>query len=129
MIWTGLTFVVLGHHDGRFLHLPGLFGFFPSSSPTPASWAATEGRSVDGFEMQFATNHLGHFVLAIRIASLLKPGGRLVMVSSAGRRGADVDLDDPGFEHSPYDPLVAYRRSKTATLLFAVEIDRRLSTC
>ncbi len=87
--------------------------------------AVPEGRTVDGFETQFATNHLGHFVLANRIASLLKPGGRLVMVSSAGHRGADVDLDDTNFEQSPYNPLVAYRRSKTATILFAVEFDRR----
>ena len=50
---------------------------------------------------------------------------RLVMVASAGHRGADIDLDDPNFVHTPYDPLVAYRRSKTATILFAVEFDRR----
>ena len=83
--------------------------------------AVPEGRTVDGFETHLATNHLGHFVLANRIARLLELGGRLVMVSSAGHRRADVDLDDPNFERSPYDPLVAYRRSKTATVLFAVE--------
>ncbi len=87
--------------------------------------ASPRGLTADGFETQFGTNHLGHFVLVNRIARLLAPGGRLVMVSSAGHRGADVDLDDPNFERTPYDPLVAYRRSKTATILFAVEFDRR----
>ena len=87
--------------------------------------ATPRGTTPDGFETQFATNYLGHFVLVNRIARLLKPGGRLVMVSSAGHRGADVDLDDPGFERTAYDPLTAYRRSKTATILFAVEFDRR----
>ena len=80
---------------------------------------------MDGFETQFATNHLGHFVLVNRLAGLIEPGGRLVMVSSAGHRGADVDLDDPSFERTPYDPLVAYRQSKTAVILAAVEFDRR----
>ena len=87
--------------------------------------ATPRGTTADGFETQFGTNHLGHFVLVNRIAGLFKPGGRLVTVSSAGHRGADVDLDDPGFERTPYDPLVAYRRSKTATILFATEFDRR----
>lgn len=48
-----------------------------------------------------------------------------MIVSSAGHRGADIDLDDPNFERTLYDPLVAYRRSKTATILFAVAFDRR----
>ena len=87
--------------------------------------AAPKGVTADGFETQFGTNHLGHFVLVNRTASLFKPGGRLVIVSSAGHRGADVDLDDPNFERTPYDPLTAYRQSKTATILFAVEFDRR----
>lgn len=87
--------------------------------------ASPEGVTVDGFETQFGTNYLGHFVLINRIASLINPGGRVVVVASAGHRGADVDLVDPNFEHTPYEPLVAYRRSKTATVLFAVEFDRR----
>ena len=87
--------------------------------------AAPKGTTADGFETQFGTNYLGHFVLVNSIANLFRPGGRLVMVSSAGHRGADVDLDDPNFERTPYDPLKAYRRSKTATILFAVEFDRR----
>jgi NAD(P)-dependent dehydrogenase (short-subunit alcohol dehydrogenase family) len=83
------------------------------------------GQTVDGFETQFGTNHLGHFVLVNRIAGLIKPGGRLVNLSSAGHRFADVDLDDPGFERTEYAPFVAYGRSKTANILFAVEFDRR----
>ncbi len=82
-------------------------------------------RTADGFETQFGTNHLGHFVLVNRIASLIAPAGRLVNVSSAGHRYSDVDLDDPNFERTPYDPRIAYGRSKTANILFAVEFDRR----
>ena len=59
------------------------------------------GKTADGFETQFGTNHLGHFVLVNRIASLMKPGSRLVNLSSAGHRRADVDLDDPNFERAP----------------------------
>lgn len=83
------------------------------------------GHTADGFETQFGTNHLGHFVLINRIASLLNPGGRLVNLSSAGHRYADVDLDDPDFERTAYDPWIGYGRSKTANILFAVEFDRR----
>jgi NAD(P)-dependent dehydrogenase (short-subunit alcohol dehydrogenase family) len=87
--------------------------------------AVPKGTTRDGFETQFGTNHLGHFVLVNRIASLLRPGSRLVNLSSAGHRFADVDLEDPNFEHSPYAEFVAYGRSKTANVLFAVEFDRR----
>ena len=83
------------------------------------------GRTTDGFETQFGTNHLGHFVFVNRIAKLLRSGGRLVNLSSAGHRRADVDLDDPNFERTPYEPFIAYGRSKTANILFAVEFDRR----
>jgi NAD(P)-dependent dehydrogenase (short-subunit alcohol dehydrogenase family) len=83
------------------------------------------GKTADGFETQFGTNHLGHFVLVNRIASLMKPGSRLVNLSSAGHRYADVDLADPNFERGAYDPWAAYGRSKTANILFAVEFDRR----
>ena len=87
--------------------------------------ACPKGQTSDGFETQFGTNHLGHFVLVNRIASLLKPGARLVNLASAGHRFSDVDLDDPNFEHTPYAEFVAYGRSKTANILFAVEFDRR----
>jgi NAD(P)-dependent dehydrogenase (short-subunit alcohol dehydrogenase family) len=87
--------------------------------------ACPQGQTADGFETQFGTNHLGHFVLVNRIAGLLKPGGRLVNLSSSGHRFADVNLDDPNFEHTEYTEFGAYGRSKTANILFAVEFDRR----
>src|SRR5262249_37786752 len=83
------------------------------------------GHTVDGFETQFGTNHLGHFVLVNRIASLIRPGGRLINLSSSGHRFSNVDLEDPNFERTPYEPFVAYGRSKTANILFAVAFDRR----
>jgi NAD(P)-dependent dehydrogenase (short-subunit alcohol dehydrogenase family) len=87
--------------------------------------ACPQGRTSDGFETQFGTNHLGHFVLINRIASLLRPGSRVVSLASSGHRFSDIDLDDPNFERTTYDPFVAYGRSKTANILFAVEFDRR----
>jgi NAD(P)-dependent dehydrogenase (short-subunit alcohol dehydrogenase family) len=87
--------------------------------------ACPKGKTADGFETQFGTNHLGHFVLVNRIASLLKAGSRLVNLSSAGHRYSDVNLEDPNFEHTPYEEFIAYGRSKTANVLFAVEFDRR----
>ena len=83
------------------------------------------GHTTDGFEMQFGTNHLGHFVLINRIAPLLRPGGRVITLSSSGHRFSNVDLDDPNFAHTPYDPFVAYGRSKTANILFSVAFDQR----
>ncbi len=87
--------------------------------------ATPKGKTADGFETQFGTNHLGHFVFVNRIAPLIREGGRLVNLASAGHRFSDVDLDDPNFETTPYEPFVAYGRSKTANVLFAVEFDRR----
>src|SRR5271155_308730 len=83
------------------------------------------GHTADGFETQFGTNHLGHFVLINRIAPLLRKGSRLINLSSAGHRFSNVDLDDPNFERTPYEPFLAYGRSKTANILFAVGFDRR----
>jgi len=82
-------------------------------------------QTTDGFELQFGTNHLGHFLFVNRIARLLRRGGRLINLSSAGHRFSNVDLQDPNFQKTPYDPFVAYGRSKTANILFAVEFDRR----
>ena len=56
------------------------------------------GHTGDGFETQFGTNHLGHFVLVNRIAPLIRAGGRLINLSSSGHRFSNVDLDDPNFE-------------------------------
>src|SRR6266478_3029263 len=83
------------------------------------------GHTEDGFETQFGTNHLGHFVLVNRIAPLLGTGGRLINLASAGHRFSNVDLADPNFERTPYDPWVAYGLSKTANILFAVAFDLR----
>ena len=87
--------------------------------------ACPKGTTAEGFETQLGTNHLGHFVLVNRIASLMRRGSRLVNLSSAGHRYADVDLEDPNFVRTPYAEFVAYGRSKTANVLFAVEFDRR----
>ena len=87
--------------------------------------ACPQGKTADGFETQFGTNHLGHFVFVNRLLPLLKPGSRVVSLSSAGHRFSDVDLEDPNFERTEYVEFVAYGRSKTANALFAVEFDRR----
>src|ERR1700739_1926595 len=65
-------------------------------------------KTLDNFETQFGTNHLGHFVLVNRIAPLIRAGGRLINLSSAGHRYSNVDLQDPNFERTAYDPWVAY---------------------
>jgi NAD(P)-dependent dehydrogenase (short-subunit alcohol dehydrogenase family) len=83
------------------------------------------GHTKDGFELQFGTNFLGHFVLANRLAPLMRQGARLVVLASSGHRFADIDLDDPNFAQTPYGPSVAYGRSKTADALFAVAFDAR----
>ena len=87
--------------------------------------ACPRGLTADGFETQFATNHLGHFLLVNRLLPLLREGSRVVVLSSDGHRFADIDLDDPNFERTAYEPFVAYGRSKTANALFAAAFDRR----
>lgn len=87
--------------------------------------ATPPGKTADGFETQFGTNHLGHFALVNQIEPLLVDNGRLVVLSSQAHRVSDIDLDDPNFERQDYEPFVAYGRSKTANALFAVEFDRR----
>jgi len=81
------------------------------------------GLTEDGFEMQFGTNHLGHFVLVNRLTPLIRE--RVICLSSTGHRGTPVDLDDLNFENKPYTEFGAYGQSKTANALFAVEFDRR----
>ncbi|MCX7863671.1 MAG: SDR family NAD(P)-dependent oxidoreductase [Novosphingobium sp.] len=85
------------------------------------------GLTEDGFETHFATNHLGHFVLVNRILPLVSNGGRIVILSSSAHRAGDVDLDDPNWQRQDYDPFAAYGRSKTANILYAVELNRRLA--
>ena len=84
-------------------------------------------RTADGFEMQFGTNHLGHFLLTALLSPALLAGDqpRVVTLSSAGHSRSDVDLVDPNFETTEYSPWIAYGRSKTANALFARELARR----
>ncbi len=88
--------------------------------------ACPQGKTQDGFETQFGTNHLGHFVFINRLVPLLKSGARVVTVSSAGHQISDVDIEDPNFERTPYQAFAAYGRSKTANILYAVALDSRL---
>jgi NAD(P)-dependent dehydrogenase (short-subunit alcohol dehydrogenase family) len=80
-----------------------------------------------GNELQFSTNHLGHFQLTARLWGALKKahGARVVCVSSFGHRYGHVNLEDPNFNHRPYDKMQSYGQSKTANALFALELDRR----
>jgi NAD(P)-dependent dehydrogenase (short-subunit alcohol dehydrogenase family) len=83
--------------------------------------------TVDGVELQFATNHLGHFALALRLHDALAAAGgaRVVSVSSEAHLRAPLAFDDLSFASRPYDPMLAYGQSKTANVLFAVEAARR----
>ncbi|NIK59919.1 SDR family NAD(P)-dependent oxidoreductase [Kribbella shirazensis] len=85
-------------------------------------------RDARGYESQFATNHLGHFQLTLGLLPALRAarGARVVNVTSGGHRLSDIRWDDPHFTHD-YDPLRAYGQSKTANVLFAVELERRWS--
>ncbi|MBO7746304.1 SDR family NAD(P)-dependent oxidoreductase [Paenibacillus sp. MWE-103] len=84
-------------------------------------------RDERGYESQFATNHLGHFQLTLRLWPALKRAGgaRVVSLSSAGIRFGGVDFEDPNFERRDYDKWKAYGQSKSANALFAVELDKR----
>jgi NAD(P)-dependent dehydrogenase (short-subunit alcohol dehydrogenase family) len=85
------------------------------------------GRTADGFETQFGTNHLGHFLLTALLYPALRAGAqpRVVTLTSAGHSRADIDLEDPNFAHTEYTPWVAYGQAKTANALFARELARR----
>jgi NAD(P)-dependent dehydrogenase (short-subunit alcohol dehydrogenase family) len=86
-------------------------------------------RTADGWESQFATNHLGHFLLTGLLTPLLVASApsRVISVSSRGHRFSPVVFDDIHFQRRPYDKWSAYGQSKTANVLFAVELDRRLA--
>src|SRR5262245_7499141 len=84
------------------------------------------GRTSDGFEIQFGTNHLGHFELTNLLTPYLSEDARIVSLSSDGHRLSDVDLDDANWEKRDYDKFAAYGASKTANVLHIVELDRRL---
>jgi NAD(P)-dependent dehydrogenase (short-subunit alcohol dehydrogenase family) len=84
-------------------------------------------RDSRGIESQFATNYLGQYQLVARLWPALKKanGARVVNVSSAGHQMGAFNFDDPNFEHTEYQTLVAYGQSKTASNLFTVEFDNR----
>lgn len=83
--------------------------------------------TADGFEMQFGTNHLGHFALTKQLMPLVEAGEdkRIVNLSSRGHHFAPVDLDDPNFESRDYNEWVSYGQSKTANILFTVGLEKR----
>lgn len=85
-------------------------------------------RTAEGFEMQFGTNHVGHFLLTCLLVPqlLADPPSRVVNLSSGGHMGSDIVWDDVNFERRDYDKFAAYGQSKTANILFSVELDRRL---
>lgn len=89
--------------------------------------ACPHEHTADGFERQFGTNHLGHFALTAHLMPLIAAGSakRIVNLSSRGHHMAPVDLDDLNFERRPYNPWVSYGQSKTANVLFSVELERR----
>lgn len=84
-------------------------------------------RDPRGYESQFSTNHLGHFQLTLTLQPSLRPanGARVVNVTSGAQRFSDILWGDPHFEATEYSPELAYAQSKTANVLFSVELDRR----
>jgi NAD(P)-dependent dehydrogenase (short-subunit alcohol dehydrogenase family) len=86
-------------------------------------------RTSRGFEMQLATNHIGHFLLTCLLVPALRAAApsRVVNLSSAGHRLSAMDFDDPHFERRDYDKWSAYGQSKTANVLFSVGLDGRLA--
>ncbi len=89
--------------------------------------AAPLSRDARGLESQLAVNHVGHVQLFARLLPALRRanGARVVALSSRGHTRSAFHFDDPSFEHRPYEKLLAYGQSKTANVLFAVEVDRR----
>jgi len=89
--------------------------------------AAPLSRDARGLESQLAVNHVGHSRLFARLLPALRraQGARVVALSSRGHVRSAFDFEDPNFEHRPYDKMIAYGQSKTANVLFAVDVDRR----
>lgn len=90
--------------------------------------ALPERRTADGFEMQFGTNHLGHFALTGRLMDKLlqTPAARVVTLSSLAHKFGKIDLADPNWQRRRYQKWLAYGQSKLANLMFALELQRRL---
>lgn len=87
------------------------------------------GKTAQGFELQFGTNHLGHFALTAPLLPRLaqQPGARVVVVASMAQRFGSISLDDPNWEHRRYNGWLAYGQSKLANMMFALELQRRLA--
>lgn len=92
--------------------------------------ACPQMQTADGFEMQFGTNHLGHFALTKHLMPLVEAGQdkRIVNLSSRGHHIAPTNLDDPNFERTEYSPWPSYGRSKTANILFTVGLEKRFAS-
>ncbi|MBB83189.1 MAG: hypothetical protein CL931_05190 [Deltaproteobacteria bacterium] len=84
-----------------------------------------EGKTADGFETQFGTNHLGHFAFTAGLMPALTPGARVITLSSGAHLRGTCDVDDLNWESRDYDPNLAYAHSKTANIWFASELQRR----
>ena len=86
-------------------------------------------RTAEGFELQFGTNHLGHFVFTNHLLGALRAGApsRIVNLSSGGHQSSDIIWDDPNYHINEYDKFQSYGQAKTANILFSVELDRRLA--
>ncbi len=95
--------------------------------------AAPQARTADGFDEQLGTNHLGHFALtaellpALRAAAAAGSDVRIINLSSRGHFRSGIDWDDPHYRSRDYDKFEAYGQSKTANILFTVELERRLA--
>ena len=89
--------------------------------------ACPQAKTDDGFELQFGSNHLGHFLMTNLIAPSLADGGRVVNLSSSGHNFSPVVFDDIMFERRPYEKWLAYGQAKTANALFAVGLNKRLA--
>ena len=90
--------------------------------------ACPKMKTKDGFEMQFGTNHLGHFLLTNLLMPLIKkaaPGARIVNVSSMAHMQGRMNFDDINYDNTPYDRFTAYAQSKLANILFTKELARK----
>jgi NAD(P)-dependent dehydrogenase (short-subunit alcohol dehydrogenase family) len=96
--------------------------------------ACPQGQTADGFDMQLGTNHLGHFALTAELLPALRKaaeGGsdvRIVNLTSRGHMRGGMNFDDPHFRTRPYDKFEAYGQSKSANILFTVELEKRLAS-
>jgi NAD(P)-dependent dehydrogenase (short-subunit alcohol dehydrogenase family) len=115
------TFVARYLASGRPLHIL----INNAGYPAPAEIV----RDARGYEAQFATNHLGHFQLTLGLHAALRAadGARVVTTTSGAQRMSDIVWADPNFTDGGYHPGLAYAQSKTANVLFTVELDRRWS--